>query len=125
MCLNASIEFPLRTRKRRFLFGIHLITFYKDFWSYNFFRKLIKEYQIIHYTRFITPKRVTSLRGPFTRHCARATQLLSKKCRMGGEQLAALCPIWPDRGLNFRPPAPETNVLPLDQLWNKEYPKIF
>ena len=40
--------------------------------------------QIFHYTGCITPKRVTSLRDPSPRHCARATQLLSKKCRNGG-----------------------------------------
>ena len=45
------------------------------------------------YTRCSTPKRVTSLRGPSPRHCARATQLLSKKCCSGGEPLATLCPI--------------------------------
>ena len=84
--------------------------------------------QIFHYTRWITPKRVTSWRGPSPRHCARATQLLSKKCRSGGEPLATLCPIWPARDLNLRPPAPETNALPLDQLagrfacfWPKGY----
>ena len=68
------------------------------------------------YTRCSTPKRVTSLRGPSPRHCARATQLLSKKCCSGGEPLAALCLIWPARDLNLKPPAPETNALPLDQL---------
>ena len=47
--------------------------------------------QIFYYTRWITPKRVTSWRGPSPRHCARATQLLSKKCRSGGEPLATLC----------------------------------
>ena len=72
--------------------------------------------QIFHYTRCNTPKRVTSWRGPSPRHCARATQLLSKKYRSGGEPLATLCPIWPVRDLNLRPPAPETNALPLDQL---------
>ena len=30
--------------------------------------------------------------------------------------LATLCPIWPARDLILRPPAPETNALPLDQL---------
>ena len=47
--------------------------------------------QIFHYTRCNTPKRVTSWRGPSPRHCARATQLLSKKWRRGGEPLATLC----------------------------------
>ena len=71
--------------------------------------------QIFHYTRCNTPERVTSWRGPSPRHCARATQLLSKKCRNGGEPLATLCPILPARDLNLRPPAPETNALPLDR----------
>ena len=55
--------------------------------------KANKSNQIFHYTRCNTPKRVTSWRGPSARHCARATQLLSKKCRSGGEPLATLCPI--------------------------------
>ena len=76
----------------------------------------IKSSQIFHYTRCNTPKRVTSLRGTSPRHCARATHLLLKKCHNGGEPLATLCPIWPVRELNLRPPAPETNALPLDQL---------
>ena len=46
-----------------------------------------------HYTRCIMPKRVTSLRGPSSSHCARATELLSKKYHSGGEPLATLCPI--------------------------------
>ena len=53
----------------------------------------VNQIKIFHYTRCITPKRVTSWRGPSPRHCARATQLLSKKCRSGGEPLATLCPI--------------------------------
>ena len=53
--------------------------------------------QIFHYTRWIMPKRVTSLRGPSSRHCARTTQLLSKKCRSGGESLAT------PSDLNLRP----------------------
>ena len=40
-----------------------------------------------HYTRFITPMRVMSLRDPSPRHCAAATRLLSKKYRSGGEPL--------------------------------------
>ena len=84
-------------------------------WS-SCFRHQIKSNQIFHYTRCNTPKRVTSWWGPSPRHCARATQLLSKICRSGGEPLATLCPIWPARDLNLRPPAPETNVLPLDKL---------
>ena len=64
----------------------------------------------------VTPKRSTSLRDPSPRHCPRATQLHSKKCRNGGEPFATLCPIWPVRDLNLGSPAPETNALPLDQL---------
>ena len=71
--------------------------------------------QIFHYTRYTTPKHVTSLRGSFPHHCVRAIQLLSKKCCSGGEPLATLSPIWLVRDLNLRPPAPETNALPLDQ----------
>ena len=44
-----------------------------------------------------------------------AVQLFSKKCRRG-EALATLFPMGQARGLNLRPPAPETNALPLDQL---------
>ena len=75
--------------------------------------------QIFDCTRCSTPKRVTSLRGPSLRHCARATQLLSKKCCSGVEPLATLCPIWPARDLNLWLPAPESNALPLDQLADK------
>ena len=48
---------------------------------------------LFHYMQCTTPKRVTSLRSPFSRHCARATQLLSKKCCSGGEPSATLRPI--------------------------------
>ena len=44
----------------------------------------------------------------------RATQLHSKKYCSGGEPLATLSPIWPAQELNLRPPARETNALPLD-----------
>ena len=57
-----------------------------------------------------------SQHGSSPRHCARVTQLLSKKYRSGGETLAALCPIRPARDLNLGPPAPETNAIPLNQL---------
>ena len=49
-----------------------------------------KSNQTFHYTRWITPKRVTNWRGPSPRHCARATQLLSEKYRSDGEPLATL-----------------------------------
>ena len=55
--------------------------------------------QIFHYSRCIKPKRVTSLRGQSSLHCARVTQLLSKKFCSGGELVATLCPI--DRSTNY------------------------
>ena len=68
-------------------------------------------------TGCIPPERVTSLRGPSTRHFVCATaQLVSKKCRSGGEPLATLCPVWQTRGVNLRPPAPVTNAVTLDQM---------
>ena len=63
-----------------------------------------------------TPLRGTRLRDPSARHCAPATQLLSKKCHSGGEPLATLCLILAAQDINLRPPAPEANVLPLDRL---------
>ena len=72
--------------------------------------------QMFHYTRCTTPKRVMSLNYPLPRHCLRATQLLSKKCRRGNEPLATLHPIRPARDLNLRLAALETNVLSHDQL---------
>ena len=49
-------------------------------------------------------------RCPSQQHCARATQVLSKKCRSGSElPLAALCPIFPARDLNLRPPHRSTD----------------
>ena len=54
--------------------------------------------------------------GPSLRHCARATLLLVKKRGGGGESLATLRSIGTAQYLNLRPPAPETNALPLDQV---------
>ena len=39
--------------------------------------------QMFHYTRYIMKKRVTSLRGPFPHHCARATQPLQNVAAVG------------------------------------------
>ena len=47
--------------------------------------------QTFHYTRCITRKRVTSLREQYPRHCAWATQLLSKENHSRGEPLITLC----------------------------------
>ena len=74
------------------------------------------ERTINYYTRFITPERVTSLRGPSPRYCARTIQFLLKKRCSSGESLATLCKIWPVRDLNLKHPAPKANALPLDQL---------
>ena len=46
--------------------------------------------QIFYYTCCNTLKCVTSWQSPSPRHCARATQLLLKKYRNGGERLATL-----------------------------------
>ena len=86
--------------------------------NYVFFTSYAKtnKNRIFDYTSCITPKRATILRGSSPRHCARATQLPSKKYRSVGKPLATLCPICPARDSNLRPPAPETNALPLDRL---------
>ena len=49
-----------------------------------------------------------------------ATQFQSKKTLQRWRTVGntTLCPIWPAWDLNLRPPAPETNALPLDQLAN-------
>ena len=58
--------------------------------------------------------------GPnFASLCLWVTQLLLKKYHSGNKLLATLCPIWPAWALNFRAPAPEINVLRLDQLAGK------
>ena len=67
-------------------------------------------------TRCIIPKHVTSLRGPFPRHCDRAKHLFSKKCSSGCDSLATPCPIRPAKDLNLKPPVPDTNLLLLDNL---------
>ena len=47
---------------------------FKNHWSILFLQEaLFREVQIFQYTRFITLKRVTSLRGSSPRHCAHAT----------------------------------------------------
>ena len=71
--------------------------------------------QIFH-TRCNTPKRVTSLRGPSPVFAPGQHSSFRRKCRSGGEPLATLRSIWPARDLNLKPPAPETNALPLNQL---------
>ena len=54
--------------------------------------------------------------APSTRHCACKQHIfLLKKCCKSGKLLAAMCPIWPVRDLNVKPPAPEMNTLPLDR----------
>ena len=89
--------FKVRDRKSSFS---HTATYRKNL----FFSRLLDERsstgrlsrrfnQIFHYTRCIMPKRLTSLRGPSQRHCARATQLHSKKRCRGGETSATMCPI--------------------------------
>ena len=59
----------------------------------KFWKEKMSSNQVFDYTHCNTPKHVTSWPGPSLRHCAQATQLLSKKYRGGGEPLATLCPI--------------------------------
>ena len=56
------------------------------------------------------------LAGPSPRHCARAIQLLLKKCCIDSELLVTLCLIESAQDLNLRAPVSEANTLPLDQL---------
>ena len=66
----------------------------------------------------MTVKALNVFAGPIsTRHCAWATQRLSKKCRKVDEPLETLCLTGKVRDLNFTPPAAKTNALPLDQLF--------
>ena len=81
---------------------------------------------MFHYTRcslfnfcFILVVLCQSVQRVGTAHlhiiAAWATQLLSKKCRNGGEPLATVCPISLAQDLNLGPPAPEMNTLLLNQ----------
>ena len=45
-----------------------------------------------------------------------STASFKKILHSSSEPMAKLCPIWPALDLNLRPPAQETNALPLDQL---------
>ena len=78
----------------------------------NLREELLLKKSNFYFSRCIAPKRVMSLRGPSSRHCAGATQLFPKKYCSGGEPLVTLSPIGQAQDLNFRPPAPETNALP-------------
>ena len=51
-------------------------------------------------------------------------QLPSKKCLSGDEPMATLPPDLTARDLNFGPPAPGKNALPLDQLAGYQTRKI-
>ena len=62
-----------------------------------------KSILLIRRIRGITPKRVTS-RGAHL--AARLGNTFPKKRRSGGEPFGTLCPIWPSRGSNLKPPAP-------------------
>ena len=65
---------------------------------------IAKSNEIFHYTRCITPKRVTSWRIPSSFHCAWATQFLSKKLSGGGESLAMATLVSDLSGTRFEPP---------------------
>ena len=61
---------------RQILIFLRFLTF--EIFEEHFVYQNKSSSQIFCFTRCITRKRVTSLRGPSPRHCAQATQLLSK-----------------------------------------------
>ena len=70
-------------------------------WQFACFKcSLLHQNQFFCNTRCITQKRVTRWRGPSPCHCDRATKLLLKKCRSGGEPLATVFDL---TGLRFEP----------------------
>ena len=77
----------------------------------------LQENQILIHNRCVTPKRVTSLRGPSPRHCARAARLrpfeeTSQRWKaVGNTDFDFITP-----RLEPQIPASETNALPFDQL---------
>ena len=102
-----TVEIPVKTLF--FSFGDHISFqikqqhFLRLFWTSHYENSVMLE---------LAPGPRLTLGAPG----ARATQLLLNNCHNGGEPLATLCLIWSAGDLNRRPPAPETNVLPLDQL---------
>ena len=73
--------------------------------------------QMFHYTRCITPKRVTS-KAHLHVIAPRQHSFFRRNVAVAASRWQ-YCPIWPARDLNLRPPAPETKALPLDQLAGK------
>ena len=74
-----------------------------EFWMKNF---QINSYHLL-YTRCNTPKRVTSLRGPSPRHCARATSFFRRN-------VAAVASRW-QHCVRFDRPEIKTPDLPLQR----------
>ena len=72
--------------------------------------------QIVHYTRCITPKRITSLRA----HLRVIAPGQNSSFRKNVAAVATLCSIWPAWDLNLRTPAPGANTSPLDRLDSEE-----
>ena len=93
---------------------LHLISQARYF---NFEPPALQGNQIFYYNRWVTPKRVTSLRGPSPRHCARATRLrpfeeTSQRWKaVGNTDSDFITP-----RLEPQIPASETNALPFNQL---------
>ena len=80
--------------------------------------------QIFYSTRYIMPKRVTSLLGPaFVKAPEQHGSFQRNIATMVSRWQP--CPIWPTRDLNLRPPASETNALPLDHMKWMLITKIF
>ena len=56
------------------------------------------------------------LAGPISASLRSGNTAPFKKISQRWQAVATLCLIWPERDLDLRPPVPETNALPLDQL---------
>ena len=96
--------------------SIHFKLIFSQFEAFCGLISWIQSNQTFHYSHCVTQTRVMSWRVQSLRHCARATQLHSRKNRSSGDLLTAPCQIQPARDLNLRLPASEMNALSLDQL---------
>ena len=102
-----TVEIPVKTLF--FSFGDHISFQIKQ-------QHFLRLFWISHYENSVMLELAPGPHLTLGAPGARATQLLLNNCHNGGEPLATLCLIWSAGDLNRRPPAPETNVLPLDQL---------
>ena len=96
-CIKSRGEKALLLIKNDFIYDATyatkcLIMSLRQYGNDVYFSSLVpNQNQVFHYIRDINLKRITSLKGSFPRHCARATQLFSKRFCSGGEAFATLC----------------------------------